>query len=54
MRLNGYVKNIIQKGSFKRESLLQEIRSLMASAMNEQSNGDQACIRRKEEADEHV
>ncbi|CAH1215684.1 Sensor histidine kinase RcsC [Paenibacillus allorhizoplanae] len=54
MRLNGYVKNIIQKGSFKRETLLQEIRSLMASARNEHSNGDQACIRRKEETDDHV
>ncbi|CAN7156116.1 response regulator [Paenibacillus sp. LjRoot153] len=54
MRLNGYVKNIIQKGSFKRESLLHEIRSLMASAVNEHSNGDQVYIRRKEEAEDHV
>ncbi|MNQ99594.1 Response regulator PleD [compost metagenome] len=54
LRLNGYVKNIIQKGSFKRDTLLHEIRSLMAIAKNDQNNGDHAYIRRKEEADDHV
>ncbi|NOV04371.1 ATP-binding response regulator [Paenibacillus planticolens] len=36
MRLNGYVKNIIQKGSFKRDALLLEIRRLMTDAKDEQ------------------
>lgn len=31
MRLNGYVKKIVQKGLFNHESLLREIRSLIAS-----------------------
>ncbi|WP_377516733.1 ATP-binding response regulator [Paenibacillus allorhizosphaerae] len=30
LRLNGYVKNIVQKGSFQREALLNEIRCLIA------------------------
>ncbi|OCT13173.1 hypothetical protein A8709_20740 [Paenibacillus pectinilyticus] len=52
LRLNGYVKNIIQKGSFKRETLLQEIRSLMAGSLHDTSHEGQAYIRSKEEANE--
>ncbi|MGO0062794.1 ATP-binding response regulator [Brevibacillus fluminis] len=32
LRLNGYVKNIVQKGNFERDALLQEIRQLIAGA----------------------
>ncbi|NQX66730.1 response regulator [Paenibacillus alba] len=36
LRLNGYVKNIVQKGSLRREDFLQEISHLIASAAIEQ------------------
>ncbi|RNB86999.1 response regulator [Brevibacillus fluminis] len=32
LRLNGYVKNIVQKGNFERNALLQEIRQLITGA----------------------
>ncbi|CAG7633051.1 Sensor histidine kinase RcsC [Paenibacillus solanacearum] len=38
LRLNGYVSNIVQKGSFKREALLNEIRCLIGGS-NQESTG---------------
>lgn len=37
LRLNGYVEDIIQKGSLQREALLEEICSLMANSIHEQA-----------------
>ncbi|WP_409344346.1 response regulator [Paenibacillus sp. MBLB4367] len=34
-RLNGYVENIVQKGSFDRDALLREVRDLMAARIDE-------------------
>lgn len=52
LRLNGYVKKLIQKGSFRRETLLHEIRSLMASSMEDQTIGEHTYIRSKEETND--
>ncbi|NOU70330.1 response regulator [Paenibacillus sp. LMG 31458] len=52
LRLNGYVKKLIQKGSFRRETLLHEIRSLMAGSMEDQTIGEHTYIRSKEETND--
>ncbi|WP_127579835.1 MHYT domain-containing protein [Paenibacillus koleovorans] len=38
LRLNGYVKNIIQKGTLDRKALVQEIRKLLADSTQETEN----------------
>ncbi|NOU90891.1 response regulator [Paenibacillus sp. LMG 31460] len=52
LRLNGYVKKLIQKGSFRRETLLHEIRSLMAGSVEDQTIGEHTYIRSKEETND--